>query len=68
MKPSHMIFSFFKDKAPLAPKYSRVSSPEVLHPFIFSIRFFNWMLHPLTFLIRFSDQIKPLFSVYKLSF
>jgi len=41
---------------------------EGLCPSIFLIRFFNRMLHPFIFLIRFSDQIKPLFSVYKLAF
>ncbi len=65
---SHMIFSFSNDKVPLAPKYSGVSSLEVLCPSIFLIRFFNRMLHPFIFLIRFSDRIKPLSSVYKLAF
>ena len=65
---SHMIFSFFNDKAPLAQKYYEVSSLEVLRPPLFLIRFFNRMLHPLIFLIRFSDRIKPSFSVYKLAF
>jgi hypothetical protein len=58
------IFIHF-DKALLAPKYSGVSSLEVLCPFLFWIRFFNRMLYPLIFLIHFSDRIKPFFSVYK---
>jgi hypothetical protein len=65
---SHMIYSFFNDKAPLVPKYSGVSSLEVLRPSIFLIRFFNQMLHPFIFLIRFSDWISLFFSVYKLAF
>ncbi len=65
---SHMIFSFFNDKAPLVPKYSGVSSLEVLRPPFFLIRFFNRMLHPFIFLIRFSNQISLLFSVHKLAF
>jgi hypothetical protein len=52
----------------LVPKYSGVSSLEVLRPFIFLIRFFNQMLHPFIFLIRFFDRINPFFSLYKLSF
>ncbi len=63
-----MIFSFFKDKVPLVPKYLGVSSLEVLCPSIFLIQFFNQMLHPFIFLIRFSDWIQPLFPVYKLAF
>ena len=63
-----MIFSFFNVKAPLAPKYSLVSSLEVLCLSIFLIRFFNRTLHPFIFLICFSDQISLLFSVYKLAF
>ncbi len=79
---SHMIFSFLNDKAPLAPKYSGVSSLEVLHPskfwiWLFNwmlrpskfwIWLFNWMLRPFIFLIRFSDRISLKFSVYKLAF
>jgi hypothetical protein len=61
------IFIHF-DKALLAPKYLGVSSLEVLRPFSFWIRLFNRMLHPLIFLIRFSDRIKPYFPVYKLAF
>ncbi len=49
-----MIFSFFNDKAPLVPKYSGASSLEVLRPSLF--------------LIRFSDWIILLCSVYKLMF
>ncbi len=63
-----MIFSFFNDKRPLAPKYSGVSSLEVLRPFIFLIRFSNWLLCPFIFLIWFSDRIRLFFSVYKLPF
>ncbi len=63
---SHMIFSFFNDKVPLVPKYSGVSSLEMLRPFILLIQFFNRMLHPFIFLIYFSDRIKPFFSVCKL--
>ncbi len=63
-----MIFSFFNDKAPLAPKYSGASSLEVLCPSIFLILFFNRMLRTFIFLIRFSDGISLLFSVYKLTF
>jgi len=59
---SHMIFSF------LTPKYSGVSSLEVLHPSKFLIRLFNQMLCPFIFLIRFSDPISLYFSVYKLAF
>jgi len=48
------IFIHF-DKALLAPKYLGVSSLEVLLPLLFWIWLFNWMLHPLIFLIRFSE-------------
>ncbi len=65
---SHMIFSFLNDKAPLAPKYSGVSSLEVLHPSIFLIRLSNRMLRPFIFLICFSDRISLLFYIYKLAF
>jgi hypothetical protein len=61
------IFIHF-DKTLLAPKYLGVSSLEVLRPFLFLIQLFNQMLHPLIFLIRFSDRIKPYFPVYKLAF
>ncbi len=64
----HMIFSFFNDKVPLAPKYSGASSLEVLCPSIILIRFFNRMLHPLIFLIHFSDRISLSFSLYRLAF
>ncbi len=63
-----MIFSFLNDKAPLAPKYSGVSSLEVIHPLIFLIRVSNRMLCHFIFLIHFSDQISLLFFVYKLAF
>ena len=53
---SHMTFSFFYDKAPLAPKYSGASSFEVLRPSIFLIWFFNQMPHPFIFLIRFKNM------------
>jgi hypothetical protein len=62
-----MIFSFLKDKAPLVPKYSGVSSLEGLHPSKFLIWLFNQMLCPFIFLIRFSDRISLYFSVYKLA-
>jgi hypothetical protein len=52
----------------LAPKYSGVSSLEVLRPFYILDLVLQSDAPPPHILIRFSDRIKPSFSVYKLSF
>ncbi len=65
---SYMIFSFFKTKRSWCQNIQEFLHLKCSAPFIFLIRFLNRMLDPLIFLIRFSDQIKPSFSVYKLAF
>ncbi len=65
---SHMIFSFIQTKRSWHQNIQEFLHLKFSAPFIFLICFFNWMLHPLIFLIRFSDRIKPSLSVYKLVF